>query len=659
MLKLAPLNFANFAPLRLEVTQISELDSVRRTVTGSGLRIEDSLDITRDPETAETAFEAIRLLAAGVSLIFVSYLAYNSTRLGTPGISGVILLDVSAGAVAGLIFWLASTRRVPTSRFQVLSAALALTVALNVAISIPISRETGDLQFMIAVAIGGAASVVSTRWLVIVLAIPAVLGLCSAVVVCSHRELVGFIGSQTGASIVAVIIYLGRVRSQRRLLTFRIRDAKTNGELTKALERAECEFKEHQATELQRLELLEQLRQAQKLEALGTLAGGVAHDINNVIGGITAIASVTINEIPNGGPGRKALQEILVAARRSTTLTRNLVRFARQEQPRHSAFAPDEDVVLEVAALLRRTLSKDIELKTDCGCQGWVVMGDAGLVSHALMNLCINASDACSAHGSIAIQTQIVDICVDEAQELGVRSGSYVEISVRDDGHGMGPEVLRRAFEPFFSTKEGQRRSGLGLPMVYGTIQQHNGGLKVQSEPEKGTKVRVVLPAFQRTNGSAEQKRLRNVQINSLRPVALFVDDEPLLRKAGKRMLISLGYEVMLASNGQEALARYLEHRHRIGVVVLDVAMPIMSGAECCRELKRINANLPVLLASGFPKGADLQSLLTIPNVQYLQKPYELDEFVASLAELEQAYQDSLRISCQVNLIETSRSVRP
>lgn len=641
------------------MAQNSELDSVRQNVAGSGLSSEEFLDITRDPETAGTAFEAIRLLAAGVALIFAGYLAYNSTRLETPGISGIMLLDAFSGAIAGFIFWLANTRRVRTTRFQVLSAALALTVALNVAISVPISGDGGDLQYMIAVVIGGAASVMSTRWLVVVLVAPSVLGLCAAIIACSHREIVGFATSQIGASIVAIIIFLGRVRAQRRLLTFRIRDAKTNGELTKALERAECEFREHQATEQQRLELLEQLRQAQKMEALGTLAGGVAHDINNVIGGITAIASVTINEIPSGGPGRKALQEILVAARRSTTLTRNLVRFARQDQPRNAAFAPDEDVVLEVEALLRRTLSKHIELKTDCGCQGWVVMGDAGLVSHALMNLCLNSSDACSEHGLIAIQTRVVDLGVEEAQQLGVKPGDYVEISVRDDGHGMAPEVLRRAFEPFFSTKDGQRRSGLGLPMVYGTIQQHHGGLEVKSEPEKGTNVRVVLPAFRRTNAIAEQKPRRSVQINSLRPVALFVDDEPLLRKAGKRMLISLGYEVMLASNGQEALERYTEHRHRIGVVVLDVAMPIMSGAECCHELKRINPNVPVLLASGFPKGADLHSLLTLPNVHYLQKPYELDDFVASLAELEEAYQDSMRISCQVNLIEASRSVRP
>ncbi|HEY5959407.1 MAG TPA: ATP-binding protein, partial [Polyangiaceae bacterium] len=445
------------------------------------------MDITSDPETVGMAFEAVRLLAAGVALTFAGYLVYNSTRLATPGIRGIMLLDAIAGAIAGTIFWLAKTQRVRPTRFEVLTSALALSVALNVAISVPILREAGDLQFMMVVAMGGAASVLSKRWLVVILAGPAALGLFSATLACSHREIVYFIASQAGASLVAAVIFVGRVRSQRRLLRFRIRDARTNGELTKALELAEREFREHQATELQRLELFEQLRQAQKMEALGTLAGGVAHDINNVIGAITAIASVTVDTIPVGGPGRKELQEILVAARRSTTLTRNLVRFARQDQPRNAPFAPDEDVVVGIEALLRRTLSKQIELKTDCGCRGWVVMGDAGLVGHALMNLCLNSAEASSEHGVILIQTRVVGLDADEAQQLGVKPGDYVEISVRDQGHGMSQEVLRRAFEPFFSTKDGQRRSGLGLPMVYATIQQHQGGLKVQSEPEKGT----------------------------------------------------------------------------------------------------------------------------------------------------------------------------
>ena len=605
------------------------------------------------------AFEAIRLLAAGVALIFVGYLVYNSTRPELPGVAGVMLLDSAAALIAGFIFWLAQTRRVRATQFQVLSAALALDVAANVAISVALVGDGSDLEYMMVVAMGGAATVMSTPWLVVVVTGPIVFGIGAAIVACSHQEIVHFIVSQTGASIVAVIIFLGRVRGQRRVLRFRIRDAHTNQELTKALARAEREFREHQASEQRRLELLEQLRQAQKLEALGTLAGGIAHDINNVIGAITAIASATISELASGAPGRKELQQILVAARRSTTLTRNLVRFARQDQPRNSPFAPDQDVVLEVEALLRRTLSKQIEFKTRCGCPGWAVMGDAGLVIHALMNLCLNSADATAEHGLITIETRVVTLDADASQQFGVKPGDFVEISVCDNGNGMSPEVLRRAFEPFFSTKEGQRRSGLGLPMVYGTVQQHQGGLKVMSELGKGTTVLVVLPAFRQTETHLEPKPHPNVPINTRRPVALFADDEPLLRKAGKRMLVSLGYEVLLASNGQEALERYVEHRHRIGVVVLDVAMPIMSGAECCRELRRIDANVPVLLASGFPKGADLQTLLALPYVHYLQKPYELDDLIANLAELAEAYRDSMRISCQVNLVQVSKAVPP
>lgn len=638
--------------------RVSQSNAEQQIAT-PGLQPEICSDLARDPETMRVGFEAVRLLAAAVALIYVGYLVYNSTRIETPGVPHIMLLDAGAACIAGFVFWLANTERVRITRFEVLSVVLALTVALNVAVSVPISGEAGDLQFMMAVVMGGAASVISIRWLLVVLASPVVLGVFAATMACPRDEIVDFVVSQTGASIVAIIIFLGRVRGQRRVLEFRIRDARTNRELTKALDRAEREFREHQATEQRRLELLEQLRQAQKLEALGTLAGGIAHDINNVIGAITAIASATIHELPKGAPGRKELQQVLVAARRSTTLTRNLVRFARQDQPRNLPFSPDTEAVREVEALLQRTLAKHIQLKVACDCQDWVVLGDAGLISHALMNLCLNSAEAISEHGTISLRTRAIALAGDECQQLGVEPGDYVEISVSDDGHGMPPEVLRRAFEPFFSTKDAQRRSGLGLPMAYGTIQQHGGGLKLESEPGKGTRVRVVLPALRRIEAAVEQKPSRRLKLNSARPVALFVDDEPLLRKAGKRMLISLGYEVMIASNGQEALAQYADHQHRIGVVVLDVSMPVMSGAECCRELKRLNPELPILLASGFPKGADLQSLLALPNVRYLQKPYELDDLVAKLAELEEAYRDSMRIACQVNLVRSSRSAPP
>lgn len=598
-------------------------------------------DITRDPETLGVVAEAIRLLAAGVAIMYAGYSAYNLTRLHTPGVGRVMLLDLVPLVASCLVFWLIHQRRIPLSWVQFVGVALALSVAANTSLSVFIYSEGSDLQYMFAIVIGGGGIVISKRWLAAVLIGTSVLALPAALTVNSPNDLVDFVVIFIGASILAIVIFFGRVRSQSRLLQFRVRDAERTRELKTALERAEREFEEHQVSEQQKVLLMDQLRQAQKLEALGTLAGGVAHDVNNVIGAITAIASATIQELPSGAAARQELLQILVAARRATTLTRNLVRFARQEQPSNGVFSLDE-VVIEVEALLRRTLAKHIELKTSCGCRGWAVVGDAGLISHVLMNLCLNAADAIDERGSIVIQTRAFALQGAEAEQLRVTSGDYVELLVHDDGRGMTAAVLDRVFEPFFSTKESKRRSGLGLPMVYGTIQQHKGGLAIESLPGLGTTVRVVLPAVARSVAPAARAARKLPRIESTRPVALFVDDEPLLRRAGKRILGSLGYEVLLASNGRDALDRFERHRQRIGVVVLDIAMPVMSGAECCRELRRIDPEIPVILASGFPKGHDLQPLLAIPKTRYVRKPYELEDLAANLAELQGECRPSL-----------------
>lgn len=603
-----------------------------------------SLDITKDPETLSLVFDAVRLLAGGVALIYFSYTIYNLTRLEVPGVSRVMLLDQIVIAISALIFWLSHTRRIPQAWVHVLSATLALSVAANTSRSVVIYGESSDLQYMTAVAIGGAAIVVSRRWLAVVLVGTMALALPAVLAVCTHDGVVDFVVGQLGASIVAVIIFTGRVRGQRKLLKYRIHDASKTRDLKAALRRAEREFEEHQVAEKQKLALMDQLRQAQKLEALGTLAGGVAHDINNVIGAITAIASTTVQELPQGAAGRIEWVQILVAARRATTLTRNLVRFARQDQPKNAAFLIDE-VVLEVEALLRRTLAKHIELRANCGCAGWAIMGDAGLISHALMNLCLNSADAIRERGSITIETKALELGAVEAQALGVSLGEYVELLVRDDGHGMSPDILERAFEPFFSTKENKRRSGLGLPMVYGTIQQHQGIVRVESQLGQGTQISLILPALRKSVAPVERKAQKVLRIESRRPVALFVDDEPLLRRAGRRMLSNLGYEVMLAANGRDALDHFEKHSQRIGVVVLDVAMPVMSGAECCRELRRIDPSIPVVLASGFPKGHDLQSLLAVPMTRYVRKPYEFEDLAANLAELAEESQLTSRHS--------------
>lgn len=634
------------APSRAE-HQRHEPTSLDEHTSETPLLLDDptrALDITQDPTTLGTLREAVRIVAAGIALLYFFYTIYNFTRFDAPGVARVMVVDQVAVVVAGLIYWLVRTRRVADSWIHLLSMILALSVIGDTAFSVVVYSEPSDLQYVFATVVVSGALVVSKRWLAAVLVGATALALPAALMVSTRDEVVHFVVFHSGACIVAIVIFLGRVRSQEALLRFRIRDALRTRELKAALARAEHEFEEHQQSERQNLALMDQLRQAQKLEALGTLAGGVAHDVNNVIGAITAIASTSIQDLTVGAPARQELIEILVAARRATTLTRNLVRFARQDAAGSGLFSLD-GIVMEVEGLLRRTLAKHIDLKTDCACRGWSVSGDSGLISHVIMNLCLNAADAIGERGTILIQTRCVDVDSAEAQMLRVTPGSYVELRVRDDGHGMTKEVLDRAFEPFFSTKENKRRSGLGLPMVYGTVQQHHGGLTIDSQPGVGTTVRILLPALARSVAPVVQAAPKRPRVESHRPLALFVDDEPLLRRAGRRMLSRLGYEVILASNGRDALARFAQHRERIGVVVLDVAMPVMSGAECCHELRRLDPDVPVILASGFPKGHDLQPLLSLPNTRYVRKPYELDDLAANLAELTGEVRASVRPS--------------
>jgi signal transduction histidine kinase/CheY-like chemotaxis protein len=603
------------------------------TASGSESNEAQSIRPADDPEMLGVLFETIRWLAVLIATTFAAFTVFNLTRLDAPGVSAVLVFDQVAFAIAAIVFGVTRSRRVPLTWAHPAGLLLALAVSADTALSVWVYQDPSQLEYLVAIAVGAGAMEVSAGWLAAVLALADVLALSAALSVCSGAKLVDFVLLQFAANALAVIVFVGRMKSLRKLLEFRRRDEQQTRELRAALDRAEREFAEHQVSEHQRLLLAEQLRQAQKLEALGTLAGGVAHDINNVIGAITAITSTTLPELPPGTPGRREMQHILAAARRGTTLTRNLLGFARQDAPKNEPFSLDE-VVFEVEALLRRTLSKSIQFIVRCDCPHWNVVGDSGLVSHALMNLCLNSADAIEGRGSIVVETRPLNLDEAGASAYRVEPGAYTELAVRDDGHGMTPEVLERIFEPFFSTKSTKRRSGLGLSMVYSTVQQHRGGLNVTSQPGQGTLITVVLPAHEQRPDAAIPRVRKVPTVNPERRIALFVDDEPLLRRAGKRMLVSLGYEVLLASNGRDALVRFQESHERIGVVVLDVAMPVMSGPECFRELRQLDPEVPIVLASGFPKGHDMQSLLSSPRTRYVRKPYELDDLAAILAEL-------------------------
>jgi signal transduction histidine kinase len=337
-----------------------------------------------------------------------------------------------------------------------------LLVASNTAVSVVIQGEGSDLRYMQAVVLGAGAIALSGRAFVILLLGTAAMGVPAALAVCTRDQFMDFVVMQTATSMFSVALCYTRLPAQKKLLQLRQTAAGTAVDLGHVLARAEQAFAEHQHSDERRRELEEQLRQSQKLEALGTLAGGVAHDMNNVLGTITVIASAALRSSDEGSLLRQDLTDISEAARRGATLTRNILSFSRRGPAHRAPFRVDE-VVAEVETLLARTLPKHVTLAADCQAKDTWVTGDAGQIAHLLTNLCLNAADAIEHQGDIRVRTRVIQLNIEQATKLGVVAGSHVEMTVIDDGRGIAPDVLPRVFEPYFSTKEESRHAGLGL----------------------------------------------------------------------------------------------------------------------------------------------------------------------------------------------------
>jgi len=347
----------------------------------------------------------------------------------------------------------------------------------------------------------------------------------------------------------------------------------------------------------ERKKLEEQLRQSQKMEAVGSLAGGVAHDMNDILGAIMGLATVMIEDFRPGDPHHEDLENILDACERGRTLTRNLLGFARKGKLRREAIRL-ADVVHEVETLLSRTIPKLVTVKTVIHQILPPIEGDHNQITQALMNVCLNAVDAMDGEGTLTISmsTSYLD-GKGSLPFADLKPGQYVFLEVSDTGEGMGPEVLEHAFEPFFSTKERGRYAGLGLSLVYGTIRSHGGTVRIDSEPCMGTTVTLVLPVCNEphaADGTPDMSQSPPAQ----RLGVLLVDDEALFRAAGRRMLKRLDCEVFTAPNGRAALDTFRASRERIDLVLLDVRMPVMGGAETLRRLKSDHPELPVVLMS-------------------------------------------------------------
>lgn len=374
-----------------------------------------------------------------------------------------------------------------------------------------------------------------------------------------------------------------------------------------------------------RKRLTEELTQAKKMEAIGRLAGGVAHDMNNTLNAIMGSVFAHRQELAAYGRSFKDLDHIAAACDRGAQLTQTLLGFARKGTVAHQVFSLTR-IAQDTALVLRRTTSKDIEIRTKLAAEEPFMEGDRSQIENAVMNLCLNSIHAMGTAGVLTLETG-----TDAARSF---------IKVTDTGVGMPPEVQARAFEPFFTTKEEGKGTGLGLSMVYGAVHSMNGKIALESRPGKGTEIALIFPARAAVAGgprasmSVERGGQEELSPPSYNPEVLrglsilLVDDEPMVLRAGVRMLRAMGCTVHSAANGAAALELFKEHRHTLSLVVVDLLMPQMDGYQTIEAIHRLDDRMPVILVSGcITDSARLAAFEAKRHVAaFLPKPYAAEQ---------------------------------
>ena len=367
-----------------------------------------------------------------------------------------------------------------------------------------------------------------------------------------------------------------------------------------------------------------QLRQVQKMEAIGRLASGVAHDMNNFLTAILAHASLIKVRAKTDKPLWMAGDVIEKAVRRGKELTSQLLGFARQGKHHHVA-VDIHDVIQEVMKLLGRTINKAITFQADLSATNPSVVGDPNQLYQILMNLAVNSCDAMGDSGELIVQTVNEGVTPEHASHVpGLYAGNYVVIRVTDSGGGISPDIQKNIFEPFFTTKDHGKGTGMGLAMVYGIVKNHRGYIGVTSTLGVGTTMHVYLPSA--PYAAPKINTVLTKEPSHGTGHILIVDDEKDVAEAAQAILEYLGYHATVMLNGKEAVAFFQGTEIPIDVVLLDMVMPDMSGSECFSKLRAIRPDAKVILCTGYDRNHTVQNLLNQGVAGFIQKPYDLEE---------------------------------
>jgi nitrogen-specific signal transduction histidine kinase/CheY-like chemotaxis protein len=384
-------------------------------------------------------------------------------------------------------------------------------------------------------------------------------------------------------------------------------------------------------TETKKLE--SQLRQAHKMEAIGTLAGGIAHDFNNLLQAVQGYAELLLLRKTEEEAGYKELREISRAAKRGGELTRQLLTFSRKVESKLEPVDLNRTID-DVRMLLERTIPKMIRIELHLTGNLCHINADASQIEQVLMNLALNARDAMPDGGTLSIETKNIVLDEDSLRtQPELIPGKYVLLAVADTGHGMDKTTLEHVFDPFFTTKEVGKGTGLGLAMVYGIVKSHQGQITCISKPGEGTAFKICFPAIEQLEESpgvlTGAKELRGGN-----ETVLLVDDDAPVRDLGERILKMFGYSVIVAPDGESAMEIYREGKNRIDLVILDLIMPGMGGAQCLQKILEMNPRAKVVIASGYSVDGETERAAKSGAKAFINKPYNVQQMLKVIREV-------------------------
>jgi signal transduction histidine kinase len=408
---------------------------------------------------------------------------------------------------------------------------------------------------------------------------------------------------------------------------------KTKEQLLRELQKANQDLREElvqrRQAEEENSNIERQLRQAQKLEAVGTLAGGIAHDFNNILTAIIASASLMQRAVDETSPLRRHLDRIFSACERATALTQSILAYSRKQISKPVPNSLNQ-IIENLNKLLTRIIPEHIEFKTSFAYADLTIMADSGQIEQALLNLVANSVDAMPAGGSLLIKTELaVNLEFQDTDGCG-KPANYAILTVADSGVGMDAKTRERVFEPFFTTKEVGKGSGLGLAMVYGIVKQHEGFISVSSEPGKGTAFMIYLPLL-----APDWKEQNHQDIQPQtggNETILLIEDDKDVRGLLKEMLVSFGYHVIEAFDGKDGVVKFIEHQNDIRLLLTDVMMPKKNGKEAYNEIKKIKEDVNVIFISGYSAAATAE--LLDEHLNYMAKPVSPRDLLAKIREV-------------------------